>query len=190
MKKAVLKQRRLRFDEIDALVQEITEETAEEYYRLPLPERRRRKELFWDSLLDFMIDGFAAGLLFIGEDKDFPEHYRFLDITYPNGETVSQIYDKDVPHREKFRRMIEAESNRCWNTGLMEAGRGAEGLMKTWETMEDNRVRDSHEILEGVTIPYDDEFITFGGDSALAPGMFEEAQHNVNCRCWLSLHKR
>lgn len=186
MKQVLRKHRQLKFDEINALVEEISVDSVEEYEELEPEERKRRKDKFWDCLLDFLIDGFAAGLLFIGEDKDLPEFYRFLDITYKDGETVSDIYEKDITDKEKFRSMLGDESNRCWNTGFIEAGKGTDGLMKTWDTMEDGKVRMSHDYLQGMTIPFEDEFVTIGGDSAQAPGMFSEAQNNCGCRCWLT----
>lgn len=190
MKQIVANKRKLSFDELNSLVKEITVTSVTEYKALPIKERKRRKERFWDCLIDWYIDGFAAGLLFIGKDKDLPDFFRVLDITYPNGEKVSDLYEKNITNPESFLRMVEAESNRMWNTGLMDAGEGESGLYKTWETMMDDKVRDSHEFLEQVTIPYEEEFVTIGGDSALAPGMFSEAGNNVNCRCFLSLHNR
>lgn len=190
MKQTIRRFRQMKFDELNQILKEISVDSAEEYYELPEEEKIRRKELFWDCLLDFLIDGFAAGLLFIGEDKDLPEYFRFLDITYPNGQTVSDLYDKDITDRDKLQVLLEAEVNRCWNTGFIEAGRGTEGLEKTWETMGDEKVRMTHDYLENMTLPFDEEFVTIGGDSALAPGMFQDAENNVNCRCWLSYSKK
>lgn len=187
MKKVVEKQRKLRFDEINALVEEIGVDSAEEYYALPVEERKRRKDKFWDCLWDWLLDGWAAGLLFVGKDKDIPDLTYILNWVYPRGESVSEIYNKDITDRDKLQRMIECEANRCFNSGVIQAGKG-ENVTKTWETMEDEKVRDSHWILQGETIPFDEEFVTYGGDSALAPGMFELAENNCSCRCWLSLH--
>lgn len=187
MKNTVRKQRQLRFDEINQLVREIGTDSVEEYETLPAEEKRKRKQRFWDCLWDWLLDGWAAGLLFVGKDKDMPDITRILNWVYPRGETTSDIYDKDITDREKLQRMIEAEANRCFNHGVVEAVNGEKGVMKTWETMGDNRVRETHEYLEGVTIPIDEEFVTIGGDSALAPGMFSEASQNCNCRCWISV---
>lgn len=187
MKKVVQKARQLRFDEINSLVQEIGVDSEEEWYALPIEERRRRKDRFWDCLWDWLIDGWAAGLLFVGKDKDIPDLTSILNWVYPRG-TTSEIFDKDVTDREKLQRMIEAEANRCFNSGVIEAGKG-ENVTKTWETMGDEKVRDTHWFLEGKTIPFDEEFITYDGDSAQAPGMFELAENNVNCRCFISLRK-
>ena len=189
MKKTIQKQRQLRFDEINQLVKEIGTDSVEEYEALPIEEKRRRKQRFWDCLWDWLLDGWAAGLLFVGEDKDLPDITKILNWVYPRGETTSDIYDKDITDREKLQRMIEAEANRCFNSGVIEAVRGVKGVMKTWETMGDERVRETHEYLEGMTIPFDEEFVTIGGDSAMAPGMFSDAENNVNCRCWISATK-
>ena len=189
MKKTVENQRRRRFDEINSLVSEISVESEEEWYALPPRERQRRKDKFWDCLWDWLIDGWAAGLLFVGEDKDIPDLTYLLNWVYPRGESVSEIFDRDVTDPKKLQRMIECEANRVFNSGVIEAGKGTDGLMKTWETMMDDRVRDSHWWLEGVTIPFDEEFVTFGGASAPAPGMFDEADQDVNCRCYLTLSR-
>lgn len=184
MKSVVERQRKIRFDEIHALVEEIGVDSEEEYYVLPAEERKRRKDKFWDCLWDWLIDGWAAGLLFVGKDKDIPDLTYLLNYEYPRG-TVSEIYDRDITDKEKLERMIACEANRCFNSGVLEAGKG-ENVTKTWETMEDEKVRDSHWFLQGKTIPFEEEFVTFDGDSALAPGMFQEADNNVNCRCWVS----
>ena len=190
MKKTILQQRKKRFDEIHALVEEIAVTSVVEYEALSAKERRRRKDKFWDCLWDWLLDGWAAGLLFTGQDKDIPDLTKVLNWVYPRGETTSEIYERDITDKEKLQRMIESEANRCFNTGVVESVRGVKGVMKTWETMGDEKVRDSHWILEGVTIPFDEEFVTYGGDSALAPGMFQEADNNVNCRCWISIAKQ
>ena len=189
LKNTVQRQRQIRFDEINSLVREIGTDSVEEYEALPIEEKRRRKQRFWDCLWDWLLDGWAAGLLFVGEDRDLPDITKILNWVYPRGETTSDIYDKDITDREKLQRMIEAEANRCFNSGVIEAVRGVKGVMKTWETMGDERVRETHEYLEGMTIPFDEEFVTIGGDSAQAPGMFSDASNVVGCRCWITVTK-
>lgn len=56
---------------------------------------------------------------------------------------------------------------------------------KTWVTAGDERVRDTHDYLEGVTVALDEEFFTYDGDSARFPGDFSDAANNVGCRCTL-----
>lgn len=190
MKKTILRHRQLKFDEIHSLATRISVHSEAEYFALSAEERKKRKDEFWDCLWGWLIDGWAAGLLFVGKDKDIPDLTSILNYIYPRGETTSEIYDRDVTDPDKLQRMIECEANRCFNTGFIEAVKtvgDTKGVMKTWETMGDERVRETHEYLEGMTIPFDEEFITIGGDSAPGPGMFSDPDNNVNCRCWLTI---
>ena len=189
MKRIVKQRRKIKFDEINALVKEISVTSEAEYYALSPQERKRRKDKFWDCLWGWLIDGWAAGLLFVDGDKDIPDLTHILNWIYPRGETTSEIYDKDVTDPEKLQTMIECEANRCFNCGVMEAVKDEKGVIKTWETMGDERVRLTHDYLEGMTLPYDEEFVTIGGDSALAPGLFSDPENNVNCRCWLTVKR-
>ena len=88
-------------------------------------------------------------------------------------------------------RIIDTEAHRDYNTGVYDAGKesGITGLRKKYNTMKDGKVRETHSYLEGVTVGLDDYFYTFDGDSALAPGGFDDPQNNVNCRCWITLVK-
>ena len=82
-------------------------------------------------------------------------------------------------------RIAETETHRIANTAALETAKKAGAKSKTWITMLDNRVRDTHEYLEGQTVGIDEEFWTFDNDHASAPGLFELPQNNVNCRCEL-----
>ena len=87
--------------------------------------------------------------------------------------------------------IAETETHRAINTGGLD---GAEDyqrknpdktVMKTWMTMLDDRVRDTHDYLEGATIPIDARFFTYDGDSAMRPGDFMLPENNCGCRCIL-----
>lgn len=90
--------------------------------------------------------------------------------------------NKDMP------RLVETECNRVYNAAVLNTAK-ASGLplKKKWITMMDDKVRDTHEYLEGVAVPLDTKFYTFDGDSALYPGGFESPENNVNCRCYIGL---
>ncbi len=94
------------------------------------------------------------------------------------------LTDKAV---EEINRVIETESHRCYNEGMFEVAEMA-GANKTWVTMLDDKVRDSHAFLEGVTVGWNERFYT-ENDSALYPGGFSTAAENVLCRCELILSK-
>lgn len=59
-------------------------------------------------------------------------------------------------------------------------------IRKTWQTMRDDKVRDTHDYLENRTIPFNERFFTYDGDSAQYPHGFSKAENNVNCRCWVT----
>lgn len=82
-------------------------------------------------------------------------------------------------------RIAETETHRIANEAALNTARKAGATSKTWQTMMDDRVRETHDYLLGVTVGINDDFITFDGDSAPAPGMFSLAENNVNCRCEL-----
>lgn len=86
--------------------------------------------------------------------------------------------------------LIASEYHRDYNAGgdsLAQDYKKKTGnsYKKTWMTMLDDRVRDTHEPLEGVSVGEDEEFYTWDDDHALYPGGFEKASNNCNCRCWL-----
>lgn len=89
--------------------------------------------------------------------------------------------------------LVDSEYHRVFNQAEEDAAhefqsiRGL-GVSKKWVTVKDNRVRETHEYLEGMTIGLDEEFYTYDGDHASRPGKFTKASNNVNCRCVLELH--
>ena len=90
---------------------------------------------------------------------------------------------------EDIMRIAETESHRDTNEAIYEVakGSGIQNLYKTWETMEDDRVREAHEEIQGQTVPFEDVFVTWDGHEARFPGDFDAAELNVNCRCFLSV---
>jgi uncharacterized protein with gpF-like domain len=79
---------------------------------------------------------------------------------------------------------------RIYNTGVLDTVRanGVESTTyKRWNTMFDDKVRDTHSPLDGVTVPYNAYFYSWDGDKARAPGMFSKAENNINCRCVVEL---
>ena len=199
----ILQSYQLRFDELNALKDYIAEvidalKNGEGYEEV---KRKFEECLFW-----FYVDGFSSGILMIGEDKDIPNGYDFLDIRYPDGETVTEKFEKYAKDGDSARlsALMDSEAHRMYNTGSLNAvgievntenglpslnNAEPSGLKKTWMTMGDEKVRDTHWYLEGQTIPLEEEFVTYDGDSALAPSMFSTAQNNAGCRCWLLYSK-
>jgi DNA-binding ferritin-like protein (Dps family) len=86
---------------------------------------------------------------------------------------------------EDIARIADTETHRIANTAALDTAKKAGATSKTWVTMMDDRVRDTHDYLEGETVGINDDFYTYDGDHASAPGLFELAENNVNCRCEL-----
>ena len=107
-----------------------------------------------------------------------------------NGETFRDRIRTQVDElsEDGVLRIIDTESHRDYNTGVLDAGiSSGKPVKKRWNTMLDWKVRETHDFLEGVTVGIDDLFYTDDGDSAMAPGGFQLPENNVNCRCWITL---
>ena len=105
-----------------------------------------------------------------------------------DGKTFRDRITEDTT-QEEILRLIDTEAHRDYNTGVYDAAEesGKPGIRKTWKTMMDDRVRDPHFYLEGVTVGLKDEFYTYTGDSALYPGGFGVPELDINCRCYITL---
>lgn len=83
-------------------------------------------------------------------------------------------------------RVIGTDAHRIYNDAMYDQAKANGATKKTWQTMKDLRVRDTHDYLDGVTVPLDAEFYTFKGNKTQYPGQFGVAEEDVNCRCWLT----
>jgi len=120
---------------------------------------------------------------------DLTPKAKSLDKEY-SGETIGQKFDKYVEtgDTEALITLIDSEGIRALNEGGFETAELVkdEDILKTWVTMNDLRVRDTHWLLEGVTLPINEKFTTVDGDEALYPHGFSNASNNANCRCILT----
>lgn len=85
-----------------------------------------------------------------------------------------------------IRRIAETDATRIYNQGAVDAvvaNNATATTVKRWRTMGDDRVRDTHDYLEGMEVPFGSRFYTYDGDSADYPGGFSLPENNVNCRC-------
>lgn len=82
-------------------------------------------------------------------------------------------------------RIVETEAHRIGNTAADVTAKKAGAKEKVWQTMMDDKVRDTHFYLQSISVPVDGRFYTYDGDSARFPGDFTLAENNCNCRCEL-----
>lgn len=178
----------LPFDELNALSANITAR-----FNGTTLNRAEDEEDIIDELLDLFLLAYAQGneVTNANLESDWTPTYR----------DVMRVVDEEVAGktwRERVEdyfanggtgadivRIAETEAHRIANTAALETARRGGAKTKTWVTMLDDKVRETHDYLEGVTVGIDDDFITFDGDKASAPGLFALAENNVNCRCEL-----
>ena len=82
--------------------------------------------------------------------------------------------------------VLHTETQRVFNESMHHFAKRKGYSMKIWNTMEDDRVRDSHLYLQDMEVPIGSMFYTYDGDGAEFPGDFNLPQNNVNCRCYLT----
>lgn len=133
-----------------------------------------------DHLMDikFVFDDFAKAVNKKIDGKDFRERVE---------QYISSDGNIDV---DAITKVAETEYHRvyqqaCIDTAQRIADETGRNVVKTWVTVKDNKVRLTHEVLEGVNKPLNEKFYTIDGDSALFPGDFNNPDNVVNCRCFL-----
>jgi hypothetical protein len=104
---------------------------------------------------------------------------------------VSEYFDSENGTADDVFRVVDTDAHRVYNDAILNVGERADTpdspVKKQWVTMLDDRVRDTHEYLEGMTVPVNSRFYTFDNDSARYPGDFTLPQNNINCRCRIYL---
>ena len=180
----------LPMDELNRLDSEI----RERFGKNTLQKRdKREEEDIIDELLDLFLLAYAMGNSVTNDN---------LSSDYaPAVDDVMKVVDAKVAGKtwrervedyfanggtgEDIARIADTEMHRIANTAALDTAKYAGAKSKTWVTMLDDRVRDTHDYLEGETVGINDDFYTYDGDHASAPGLFELAENNVNCRCEL-----
>ena len=60
-------------------------------------------------------------------------------------------------------------------------------MTKKWLSGQDERVRSQHAAMNGVEIPYEDDFVMPDGVKGPSPGLIGQPQHDINCRCIITM---
>lgn len=160
-------------------------------------EPKKRIRRICDDFLDFLVDAYLMGSREAGEmlgiepdintDRMYEVIFRVIAGETFEDRVRTHVDNNDLPAMEI---LAESEFHRVYNAAGMDGARQAgEGVMKTWNTMEDFRVRATHDFIDKVTKPLEEEFYTFDGDHAMQPGGFILPENNVNCRCWLTFDR-
>ena len=173
---------RLNFDEINSLI--------EAWRGVDLS---KNKKQIIDGILDYLIYAYIWGVEDVSDalGKNIePDSEKMKKAIY------RKIDGKDFEERlneyadnndiEGIKRVAETETHRDYNEAIIDSARNNGAKNKTWNTMQDWRVREEHTWLEGVTVPIDADFY-IGDASAPAPGLFGVPELDVNCRCFLTV---
>jgi hypothetical protein len=111
------------------------------------------------------------------------------------GESLTQIsrgisaqFGENARHLQQI---VMTESHRMENRAILDAGEHATAqghdVMKMWVSERDELVRDSHQELDGVKIPLDEDFVSSSGGRGPAPGEMGTAADDINCRCTIKI---
>ena len=189
--------KQLDFDELHIIADEI----YESHVTANMSQRKKEKAVneIFDDLLDLMIYYYLLGsedcIKDLGYAVVLPDDaQRMYDTVMAkiDGKNLKQRVREHVEQNSpgKFRTLVDSEAHRNYcasgdiTADLVAQALGMKGT-KTWMTMLDDKVRDTHEHLQSKKVPIGEEFFTFDGDHAPYPGGFETAENNVNCRCFL-----
>ena len=147
-----------------------------------------------DSLLDLLIIAYAFGVedvnkstnssIKVSRDKMYQSIYSKID-----GKTWQDRL-KEYDSMSQYKILADNELSRVFSDGQWDCANEIGGLYKTWNDMGDDRVRDSHWYLGGMTIPLEEYFTTLNGNMTLYPRRFGIPEEDVNCRCWLTYSRR
>jgi len=127
---------------------------------------------------------------------------RRADIILRIDETVTQGLIKGESYRDmaarlkeelekdtaKAYRIVRTEGHRCQEQGKKEsldyASNQGVKMKKIWRSSQDERVRDSHQHMDGVEVDYEEDFYNpHTGGRGPHPGAMGTAEDDINCRC-------
>jgi len=170
--------------------------TEEEQKAIP-PERLRKvKEEVEDWLEDYLLYAYIEGTDALGQmlsvDAKVNEDKMASAVNNDKALDEGSWRDSLAKHIDGgniglAKNLAESEFHRVYNEAILDSAKVNGGKYKTWETMMDDRVRETHDYLEGVSIPLEEEFFTYDGDHGMYPGGFQTAEENCNCRCYIKV---
>lgn len=205
----------LTFDELNRLEKKRRSEPIDEYYE-PMhisPKRKenriRTAEKYRDAVLAYMhfVDEYAANYEELIEipAKEYLKN-EILDVigdllivnevlTDYADRMAKDLHDATVRNRgdpyflseDRATLIGEEESNSLWNWEELEEAQIYGRRDKTWNTVGDSHVRDTHVDVDGVTLPLDEPFLV-GDVEMMVPRdpEVDAPEETAGCRCWLT----
>lgn len=192
------------FDELNTFRQMVTDYKATDASVSPERKRQLRDDL-WEYIEYLLIEAYVYGNVQAMQDLGLLDldpadlidrttmfdtiNEKIADKTWRD--RIEEYLAKEDSTVEDFMRVAETDATRIYNAGVIDGGNasGIQGVAKQWVTVGDPKVRDTHDYLEGMIVPLNDDFYTYDGDHARAPGLFTLPENNIGCRCTISLIK-
>lgn len=192
MNEEVMTEYTLKFDELNRLGQALIDTIDK------TASKEKQTEYAVDSILSFLIDAYLLGYGHTSRMLDITDGQvsvdKMNDAIYEHiqGETFEDRVRTHIDNEDMnaLYLLIGDEYHRVYALGsedraLQIADMGY-SVFKTWVTVGDDKVRDTHRFIDFVTVGVDSEFYTYDGDHASRPGGFQLAQNNCGCRCVLA----
>lgn len=165
-----------------------------------MEQKRKICDDLWELLEYLYIYGFVTAREELGVIAEDVESVLPTDYKDAMDESIYRKFDgldfadrtlsyAELGDKESIIRVAETDGHRVYNDGGYQGAKSAGAKTKTWLTMLDDKVRDTHDYLEGMKVGIDERFYTFDGDSARYPGDFESVANNARCRCIISYNK-
>ena len=176
----------------------------------PRKEAKEEEEDIIDEMLDLFLLAYAQGVEVTTENLTVLPFYESTQGTEkpkaqktykPTIEDVMKVVNAEVAGKtwkdrtedyfsnggtvDDLIRIVETEVHRDANEAALSTAKQAGARKKTWVTMMDEKVRDTHQYLEMMSVGINEDFYTYDGDHAPAPGLFSLPENNINCRCEL-----
>lgn len=180
----------LPFDELNNFTESLRARFADG--QLPKGDKQEEEDII-DELLDLFLLAYSMGNIVTNENLSsdwmppVDEVMKTVDERVAGKTWRERVaeYFENGGSVDDLVRIAETETHRDANTAALRTAKQAGAKFKTWATMLDDRVRETHDYLEGSTVEIDEEFYTFDGFHAQAPGMFGVPEEDINCRCEL-----
>lgn len=178
----------LYFDQIDKLKLELAEKL--------LQDGKLNEQECIDAVYEILVLAYVYGVDDVNEMlgvSDTPNADRLrvaLERKYDGKDFIDRVKEyARTGDIEAIGVVAETDAHRLYNIGAFGVALDNGATTKTWQTMEDSKVRFLHQPLQSVTIDIDTPFVTLDGDEAMYPGDFQSASLNCGCRCWLTFSK-
>lgn len=141
-------------------------------------------EISRQYIYDQAKERYASAISIYGTDDYIEQYVSDFAITTVDT-TINHINDEYYQSGDRAQFIAENEANTILNHSEFEEAVSQGYAYKTWRTARDLKVRETHALLEGHTIPIEDAFwvgeylMMYPKDTSLGAG----AEEIVNCRC-------